>query len=373
MQRLRIYVLSTLVVFSALWLLYNLPLGADWHMTFYPLITNYLGGQTRLYDAASPGYFNPPWILPLLLPFGFVNEETGLLILRVAGLGVLCTCAVYLGSWRGSQLALLAPIVLSLPVWAMIVAGNLDYVVLAGIVVFLRGVRASNPLLAGLGIVLGLAKPQLSVLAFLTLLPELRAWSWRMWAQLLIAPMITLVVSVAIAGLDWPVRLFVMLEGASGSLASWNVSGLHGVTLVIERIGLPGVVGFPLMALLVGAVLRVCWGESDLPRRVAVGMTLGAVAAPYLSSESLSVLMVGAWPRLLERGHYWLSMLVYLCQFLLVARAVGGYGAGVLVCIFSFVLLVALLTSERGFLDKGKWLGMLWSPGRSSVEKKGVV
>lgn len=346
MQRFRIALFTTLLCLSVLWLFRNLPQGADWHWVFYAVPKAYLAGDTRLFDEGSVGWLNPPWLLPLLLPFAALSESDGLFIIRVLALAVFGWCVLSIGATRREGLGLLAPVLTSILVWATVIAGNVDFIVLGGLVLFLMGMTAPRPILAGLGLSLALVKPQLGLVPALAFLPELRSWTWPMRSRLLLGPLVSLGLAFAMSGLDWPARWWLAFGGRWDHMESYNVSISHGVALAAGVVGLPVWMGTLGAASLGIAILRFVWRMPDARRRFAIGVALIPLFSNYLSAESLSLAMVASWPQLLRDRRYWSATLAYACQFLLLARGFGDREAGALVSFFSVVLLAALLMPE---------------------------
>ena len=91
-------------------------------------------------------------------------------------------------------------LMLSLPMIAQLWGGQIDVLVAAGLVIFLL---SNSPYLRGFGLILALIKPQLSFLAlFFVFLQEDR----KDMRILLIIPIIVVIGSLTIFGMDWPLE-----------------------------------------------------------------------------------------------------------------------------------------------------------------------
>ena len=75
-------VFSLLLIFlgGAVYFAFPLP-DADWHGTYYPAVRNALAGKSP-YDV--PGFYNPPWMFLLLIPFGLFPLEIGRALFFIA-------------------------------------------------------------------------------------------------------------------------------------------------------------------------------------------------------------------------------------------------------------------------------------------------
>lgn len=338
-------VVGSLVAVSVLvWDLANLPLGRDWHYFFYEVGRNYITGDTHLYDQGGLGVHNPPWVLLLLVPFCLLPETTGLLAFRAVGLVVFCWCATSLGSYRGSRLLLVAPILASLAVWDTMVSGNVDFVALLGLVLMWNGLRRDNPYLFGLGLTTAFIKPQLAIFPTLALIPQVGIWSWRMRAKILTIPLVAVGISFVLAGIDWPLRFLLSIRERSQDLMEVSVTLYRALELVARWAGWPlWLPAFITVAIAVVA-LRICWQTKDLRRRLALGIAFGPVVIPYMWSGSLSLSAVGAWPSLLESRRYAVAAIIYAGQYLLVLRGFFGWESVWVLNVFSLGLLFSLLS-----------------------------
>lgn len=342
-HRKRLWVISFLVISGFGWVLYNLPMGSDWHLFFYKVTMNYILGETRLYDTGGVGVHNPPWVLLVLMPFGLLPETTGLLAFRVLGILVFAWSAVSLGSYRGSSLMLVAPIVSSIAVWDTLVSGNIDFVALAGIVLAWNGVRKDSPYLLGLGVTVAFTKPQLAVIPFLVLLPEIRRWSCGLKFKMLTIPSLAVVSSFLLAGIDWPWRLVTSVAERNDDLMGVSMTLPHALELLVRWVGWPMWIPSLCAVLIALFMVPTCWGVKDLRQKVALGVALGPLIMPYMWSGSLSLSMVAAWPRLLDAGRYRTATILYLAQYLLILRGILGWGGVWVLVPFSIGLFLALL------------------------------
>jgi Glycosyltransferase family 87 len=127
---------------------------------------------------------NPPWTIALLLPFGMLDYPVGRIAWLCTGflavvLGACWTWQVYAGSLRHVWVALLLSF-LFLPLWIVLVLGQIDLLILVGITGFLYFESRHRRLIAGLFLVLMTIKPHLFYLFWIALILwviESRRWS----------------------------------------------------------------------------------------------------------------------------------------------------------------------------------------------------
>ena len=99
---------------------------SDWHNTFVPASLALLAGKSP-YSVES--FYNPPWVVPFLVPFALLPGPVGGLLFRLALVAGFTVSAAALGA---SRLAV-ALVFLSSPVLASLVYANLDCVPLLGL------------------------------------------------------------------------------------------------------------------------------------------------------------------------------------------------------------------------------------------------
>ncbi|MEK7217172.1 MAG: glycosyltransferase 87 family protein, partial [Chloroflexota bacterium] len=314
---------------TAAGLLFWMPsLGEDWHYTFYPATTTYLAGGTRLFDTGAQGWFNPPWLLPVLVPFALLGETGGMGAWRVLGLGIVATAAIL---WRprhtspAGALVGLAGVTASLSIWDAITTGNMDLVVLAGLsMLYLAGRRAGRlgALLAGVGLLLALIKPQVGLLPALMLLWQHRGHFRLVWEGVAAVVALGLLVGAAVAGPDWPLR-WLALTPPQESYA------IHNISLPAR---FPGP-GWTRVAAQVAAALVVLRGLERLRGQAAVAASVAGsfFVVPYISTPSIALVMICAWPRLLESSRWqvrWLAAAAWAAQAAVLLRPSLGWAAG---------------------------------------------
>ena len=187
------------------------PVGPDYFYTFRPLAEAFFKGETRLFDASSPGYFNAPWAIFLIAPTLLLPLKYGQAVISmVSVVGLLLAIHVLVRfSGQPKSWAILAAIVLAaanLYTFDLAIRGNVDGFLLLGLGLGWLGVSQRQPWLLGLGLWLLSIKPVNVVLPALVCLWATRRWS-RQEKLVYLAPLgLTVLVSLPVFGFDWPGR-----------------------------------------------------------------------------------------------------------------------------------------------------------------------
>jgi hypothetical protein len=139
--------------------------------------------------------WNPPWTLPLVLPFGLLPVRTAHLLWVVLQLGVLVFCAdrlwlLYGGDCERRWVAWLLGLAF-LPTLFALTAGQITPLLLLGAVGFLMCIERKRETLAGVAAVLLAIKPHLAYLFWLALLLwSIRERRWRALAGGIVAGLV---------------------------------------------------------------------------------------------------------------------------------------------------------------------------------------
>jgi hypothetical protein len=194
-------VIALIVVMANVW-----PLGADWLYIYHPVADKWVHGRTELYDQTARGYYNAPWAVLFLAPLTLLSLKTGQAILNVASiLGLVGSIHAY----RQVRPVPTYAVVLALTsphVFDLLIRGQIDGVLLVGAVLGWWAIRQQRPLGLALAFCLLAIKPLNVILVMLLFLSGIRRWSRRDWLKVFSLPALAMLVSVFIAGWDWPLR-----------------------------------------------------------------------------------------------------------------------------------------------------------------------
>jgi len=310
-----------------------LPPAYDFSVFFRPAVWSCLRGASPYQTLER--LHNPPWILAFLLPFALPPEPVGrALLLLFSVTSVLWV----LRSFRRYRLAA-ALTLLSFPCWALFWNGQLEALILLG--VWLGGWAAAKrrPGALAASLLIMSLKPQETALVVILLLWHARHWRRGEWARVL-APLAGVVwLSMLIFRCEWLqnfARAGDIYRGASVNISwwwRWWGQAWPGLALGCSAV---------ITALAVGLALP----RSLSPYTLALMATANAVASPYVETHHLTLVMVLAWPWLLDRQPL-LALLVYATSLAPLARLNGDQGLNWLDFIFPVTLMLALLFFYR--------------------------
>jgi len=183
-----------------------MPPGPDYYYTQRPIAERLLHGQTRLYDGYSYGLYNAPWSIVLIIPLTLLSVPVGQAVLTVMSfLGIILAVHAVRESER-TPVVFVVLAVVNLHTFDLVIRGNLDAFLLAGVGLSWIGFQRKNPWLLSLGFWLMSIKPVNVALTGLLFLFSIRRWPFRDWLKAASLLLVSLVVSLLVNGPDWPLR-----------------------------------------------------------------------------------------------------------------------------------------------------------------------
>ena len=148
--------------------------------------------------------YSPPWILPLLIPFGIINRSISQLLWMLYQIGVLLFCANYIwqmygGNKKQSWVAWIFTFTFAPVVGAVLFQGQISPLILLGLVCFFLFLDKPKQIwLAGATFVLISIKPQVSYLFIMALLIWLiytKRWSFLVYSLIVIVLLSIIVIA----------------------------------------------------------------------------------------------------------------------------------------------------------------------------------
>ncbi len=245
------------------------------------------GGTLRY----GTGVYNPPWSLLPLLGLGLLPFRASWGLITLATLGTLVASVPR--TW-GHKVGWLSAFLLitSYPALRHVADGNLEGLVIAGILLVLTGYRAVSPWALAAGALLATAKIQetwflVAALAVCTI----RTWPPRRWVASGLVVAVVVVPCMLWLGRDWLIALTGMPQ--RGSIMDSSLSA------TLSRLGLPLWLRVSLWAGVFVATLRVVLtGRCSVSREKAgLLVAAGLLLSPYSAGNSfLTVLAIGIIP-----------------------------------------------------------------------------
>lgn len=277
----------SLFVFFILLPIENTSLALDWKGIWLGI----KGGKIQY----GTGLRNPPWSLLPILPLGLLPFR-----ISWALISILTILALILSVPQSSNrwFLLLGGLILvtSFPSLQHLADGNLEAIVIIGIMLSLYGYNSDKPIPLGIGILLCSAKPQESALFLLVIgIGSLRRWPFRKVCSYLAIVIIVIAPSMLIAGEEW-LQAFRGIEQRGSIMdvslvASMNRLNIPAWTILISW----------LVLLLV--TLRLAFIKGDSFSRIKAGFLISAslLLSPYAAGNSLlTVLAIGTLPLLMK-------------------------------------------------------------------------
>lgn len=220
-----------------------LPGGEDLHVFYRPFA-----------DGCLTCAFNPWHASWILFPLRLIPE----LVLWPVWTLLTLLGIIWATRRTGANIAF---VLLAFPTIGLIWLGQVDTLLIVGLALALTG---KSPYWRGVGLLLASVKPQVTGIAILVLL-----WHDKERLKTLIIPALVLIASVAVWGVDWPLRWI-----ASRRVIEMPVWGL--ATL------------FPVGLIAFGGIFMV----KDKQKQVAAALLASALAVPWFGIYSYSVFLV---------------------------------------------------------------------------------
>ena len=239
----------------------------------------------------------PPWTAQILLPLGQIPMKSGWGVIAFLTLIVLLLCVPRKQESGRKWIAGVLALTLSFPALRTMADGNVEFLILGGLVLLEYGLVRANPLLFGLGILLAAAKVQETwiLLVFLPLVAG-RTWNVRKWLATIGVLALVGLPSMVWKGRDW---LFsIITHQFRGSVMDSSL--LTSVQRSGGSLGLALLLWAAVFGLTVFFSLRYIRGYS----RETVGFLIAVslLLAPYTAGNNvLIVYALGVVPLLISR------------------------------------------------------------------------
>ena len=233
--------------------------------------------------------WNPPWTLALVMPFGLMDSRAAQLLWLLIGFLSIAASAdlswrIYDGPPKFRWVAWLLAFTF-MPTFFVLAAGQIGPWMLAGVVLFLLGIRRGWPILAGAATVLLALKPHLTYLFWIALI----VWGIRRDRRVLVGGLLMGLAATVIAVLWNPPVLQQYWEAMTQRPpAQWQSPTLGTLLRMIEgeaNFGLQFVPGLLGVGWLIGHSWRCRAEKWDWPRQMPMLLLVSFVTASY-----------GAWP-----------------------------------------------------------------------------
>lgn len=324
-----VVVAVALTVFALLQMPWVRVASSDLSLFFRPAARAWLSGKNP-YEIR--GYVNPPWTLPLLVPFSLGPLRWSYVLY------FLFSCAVLGAAVRafGGRRWLLLGVLISPPTISLLALGQLDIWVLLGVLLGRWAVDQKHGMGLGVALALVLIKPQVGgLVAVVWILTQPLSLSWRAVATLATIWLL----SCLAAGVWWPF-------GPDLSWHSVNLGKSMSTRDLVQDLGLHIIV-YPIVV----AGLVALWGWA-VHRRGATDFTLAlsllvtVLSTPYVLRHTFSVPLATAFVLLGSCSRTW-AILTYALTWLPILTLFLDRGRGWWEVGAWWVLLTGLVLARR--------------------------
>ena len=267
----------------------NNTLAMDWKTSWLSI----RGGDLQYWPI--DGLRFPPWSLVPLLPLGLLPMQTAWGILAGVGVFILVASVPRTGSKPVYWLSILL-LVISFPSIRNIADGNMENLVVGGVLLILYGYSSKNLYAMVIGILLATIKLQeITLLLVVVALYVLLTWTPRNWLKMGSWLTGAIALSLIWRGQSWFVALFGLnYQKYTDSIIDISISA------ALRRLGLiPSFVITLFWIAILGTTLFVAWKSRATLSREKAGMLIAGslLIAPYAAGNSvLSVLAIGMIP-----------------------------------------------------------------------------
>ena len=267
----------------------NNTLAMDWKTSWASI----RGGDLQYWPI--DGLRFPPWSLVPLLPLGLLPMQTAWGILAGVGVFILVASVPRIGSKPVYWLSILL-LVISFPSIRNIADGNMENLVVGGVLLILYGYSSKHLYAVVIGILLATIKLQeVTLLLVVVALYVLMTWTPRNWLKMGLWLTGAIALSLMWRGQSWFVALFGLnYQKYTNSIIDISVSA------ALRRLGfIPSFVITLFWIAILGITLFVAWKSRTTLSREKAGMLIAGslLIAPYAAGNSvLSVLAIGMIP-----------------------------------------------------------------------------
>lgn len=315
------------------------PLGPDYYYHYRPLADEWISGSWDMYSGRLYLAY-PPWSAVVIAPLGLLPLESGKAALFVFTLVCIgASLRLIYGRWRIPPWVLFASLA-NLFTFDALLRGQLDGVVLLGMVLAWWAARNRRPWLLSFALCVATIKPPINVaLPLLVILFELRHWPRREIVAVAVLPILSVVGAFAVFGLNWPVDFLHNLQGPINylSISIWRAA---------TSLGLSPVWIAALCVLIIILVAHNVWRSPLELRSLSIAVAANMLITPYANGDHY-VLLIPAFAYVAQQNWRW-SVVAYILSYTPLLRVPLGYDAAIADLLFPVVLLACawLLTSR---------------------------
>jgi hypothetical protein len=287
---LLVSILIFLSIFAYFFSQFNIEsnsLAIDWK-NFYPSLQ---GGDIKY--SSIEGILFPPWSLIPFLPLGLLSMQISWGLL--AGISVFVLLfSIPQSKSKALYYFSIFILILSFPSLRNIADGNVEGIVIAGILLILFGNKSKNALASVIGVILVTIKFQ-EIYLFLIVwgVYVLLTWPYRKYLLTFASILVIVGISLLWRGETWLAVLIGAIQKYSNSIVNISMSATS------ERLGLPHLLFIIIWIIVLIITLFLAWRSHSNLSREFTGMliTSSLLLTPYAATNSvLTILAIGVLP-----------------------------------------------------------------------------
>ena len=333
----------------------NTSLGLDWY-------TIWTGIQNGVISFGVPeneigGMYTPPWGLFFLIPFGFLSFKDSWAIFSL----ITITILVLSVPKKNERLDFVGIILLvtSFPAMRNLADGNLESIVIGGIILTGLGYQRKNPYLTALGILLASIKFQETWLyCFFLIYLIIRYWPFSKQVQMFLISGSVFILSMLFWGTDWIEAVFFSQNDGIGLSSTMGRGSIIDITMAasLNRLGIPGWFIWIMWILVLSLTIYLVFQFKNIKLErgfMVILLTASMLLAPYVSGNSfLTIVAIGIIPLLQSNKLIGITLLVltnapYLASTEMLFNYQSYYWTFLLLVVWGISLYLIHSTSKK--------------------------
>jgi hypothetical protein len=264
-------------------------LGPDYYYAYYNTARIWLDGGRPLYDLTHIDplwrFYNLPWLLFPLLPFGLLPPTLGQAVWHVLSVLSLAA-AIHVYTRPRISPVWVALCLLNLFTVDMLLRGQLDSFILLAVISGWWAIRHQRPYLLGVALIVMAVKPVNLLLTFALFVLAIRNWPLRSWLKTAVIPVVVVVLTTLVVGLEWPIQ-FLRTYRDNPLIVNLNSS----IWRALDILNLPV---FPFIIIAIAAVaafFRLAWHEGLTPRTLSLALATNLLFTNYANGNHYVMLI----------------------------------------------------------------------------------
>lgn len=319
----------------------------DYGFYYLSPVRLWLAGETQLFEEKAP-YYYMPWSAILMIPFALLPDQVGQAIFNTLSIAALIWGVNALAQpkrWWSLTLA-----VTNLYVGMLILVSQWDTFILASLALGWIAVKRRNPWLLGMALTGISSKPTGVIIPAIFLLYMVRKWSRQDLIRMLTIPLMSVIASFFVSGLDWPIRYLKFIQEYPPTplrhyilITPWgNVDFLLSHW---DYLGTEGRILFSILTAGILAWLVRCIRRKQNNRSMCLAMLVNTVVSPY--ALIFYYIYLAPIVTTLTEERTWLGIFLAFVAILDVISLRLGIGVSVYPLIVLATVLIADLFTSR--------------------------